>query len=151
MARSQVADRGDGLQIWRVAANILNKQQRTADRGWPSSLGLGGGLTTTHRKNLYVAKYLQPPRKWTDSLARPKHRKNGYEIRLARGMSGASIRQVNWKLQARELGKYKLDPVGVQEVRWEKRGTKRAEDYTFFYGEGNENNQLETGFTVGTN
>jgi hypothetical protein len=26
MARPQVADRGDGLRIWRVAANILNKQ-----------------------------------------------------------------------------------------------------------------------------
>jgi hypothetical protein len=26
MARPQVADRGDGLQVWRVAANILNKQ-----------------------------------------------------------------------------------------------------------------------------
>ena len=26
MARPQVADRGDGLQIWRVAANILTKQ-----------------------------------------------------------------------------------------------------------------------------
>jgi hypothetical protein len=32
MARPQVAD-GDGLQIWRVAANILNKQSRTADKG----------------------------------------------------------------------------------------------------------------------
>jgi hypothetical protein len=30
MARPQVAGRGDGLQIWRVAANILNKQSRTA-------------------------------------------------------------------------------------------------------------------------
>jgi hypothetical protein len=35
MARSRVADRGDGLQIWRIAANILNKQLRTADRVWP--------------------------------------------------------------------------------------------------------------------
>jgi hypothetical protein len=25
MARPQVADGGEGLQIWRVAANILNK------------------------------------------------------------------------------------------------------------------------------
>jgi len=25
--------------IWRVAANILNKQSRTADKGWSSSLG----------------------------------------------------------------------------------------------------------------
>jgi exonuclease III len=36
------------------------------------------------------------------------------------------------KTVARELGKYKLDLVGVQEVRWEKGGTERAEDYTFF-------------------
>jgi hypothetical protein len=26
--------------IWRVAANILNKQSRTADKGWPSSSGV---------------------------------------------------------------------------------------------------------------
>jgi hypothetical protein len=25
--------------IWRVAANILNKQSRTADKGWSSKLG----------------------------------------------------------------------------------------------------------------
>jgi hypothetical protein len=30
-------------QVWRVAANIFNKQSRTADRGWPSSLGVGRG------------------------------------------------------------------------------------------------------------
>jgi hypothetical protein len=41
MARPQVADGGDDLQIWRVAANILNKQSRTADKGWSSSLGVG--------------------------------------------------------------------------------------------------------------
>jgi hypothetical protein len=34
MARPQVADGGDGLQIWRVAAIILNKQSRTADIEW---------------------------------------------------------------------------------------------------------------------
>jgi hypothetical protein len=43
MARPQVADGGDGLQIWRVSANILNKQSRTADRGWSTSLGVGRG------------------------------------------------------------------------------------------------------------
>jgi hypothetical protein len=32
---------------------------------------------------------------------------------------------------ARELARYKLDLVGVQEVRWDKRGTVRAGDYTF--------------------
>jgi predicted nuclease with TOPRIM domain len=33
MARPQVADGGDGLQIWRVAANVLNKESRTAESG----------------------------------------------------------------------------------------------------------------------
>jgi hypothetical protein len=37
----QVADGGDGLQIWMVGENILNKQSRTADRGWSYSLGVG--------------------------------------------------------------------------------------------------------------
>jgi hypothetical protein len=39
MARPQVLDGGDTFQVWRVAANILNKQSRTADKGWSSSLG----------------------------------------------------------------------------------------------------------------
>jgi hypothetical protein len=30
--------------------NILNKQQRKNDKGWSSSLGVGVGLTTPHRK-----------------------------------------------------------------------------------------------------
>jgi hypothetical protein len=47
MARPQVADGGDGLQVWRVAANILNKQSRTADKGWPSSLGVGRGANNS--------------------------------------------------------------------------------------------------------
>jgi exonuclease III len=52
------------------------------------------------------------------------------------------------KTVARESGKYRLDLVGVQEVRWEKSGTERAEDYTFFYGEGNGDHQLGTGVFV---
>jgi hypothetical protein len=32
------------------------------------------------------------------------------------------------KTVARELGKYKLDLVGVQEVRWDKGGTEQTED-----------------------
>jgi hypothetical protein len=46
----QVAD-GDGLQIWRVASNILNKQLQTADKGCGSpAWGLGKGLTASHHK-----------------------------------------------------------------------------------------------------
>jgi hypothetical protein len=43
MTRPQVADGGDGLQIWSVAANILNKQSRTADKGRSSNFGVGCG------------------------------------------------------------------------------------------------------------
>jgi hypothetical protein len=50
MARPQVADEGDGLQIWMVAANILNKQTRQPIRGGPPALGLGVGLTTPRLK-----------------------------------------------------------------------------------------------------
>jgi hypothetical protein len=32
MGRPQVADGGDGLQIWKVTANIMNKQLRAADK-----------------------------------------------------------------------------------------------------------------------
>jgi len=50
------------------------------------------------------------------------------------------------KAAARELGRYKLDVVGVQEVRWDKGGTAREGDYDFFNGKGNDNHQLGTGF-----
>ena len=35
---------------------------------------------------------------------------------------------------AKELARYKLDLVGVEEVRWDKGGMLRAGDYNFVYG-----------------
>jgi hypothetical protein len=37
----------NGLQIWRTATNTLNKQSRTAEKGWSSSLGVGRGANNS--------------------------------------------------------------------------------------------------------
>jgi hypothetical protein len=50
MARPQAADGEDDSQMWRVDANILNKQSWTTDKRWVSNLGVGEELTTVHRK-----------------------------------------------------------------------------------------------------
>ena len=36
MSRRQVVVGRNGLQIWRLAANILNKQSQAANKGWSS-------------------------------------------------------------------------------------------------------------------
>jgi hypothetical protein len=46
---------------------------------------------------------------------------------------------------AEAISKYKLDLVGLQEVRWGEGGTEPAGEYTFFYGTGNENHELDKG------
>jgi hypothetical protein len=48
----------------------------------------------------------------------------------------------------RELARYKLNLVGVQEVRWEGGGTEPAGEYTFFYEKRNKNHELGTGIFV---
>jgi hypothetical protein len=40
---------------------------------------------------------------------------------------------------SKEPSKYRLDLVGVQEVRWEGGDIEPAEEYKFFYGKGHEN------------
>jgi hypothetical protein len=47
MAHPQVADGGDALQIWRVAASILNKESQTAYKGWSSNLGFVHGANNS--------------------------------------------------------------------------------------------------------
>jgi hypothetical protein len=47
---------------------------------------------------------------------------------------------------SRELARYKLHLVGVQEVRWEGGGTEPAGEYKFFYVNGKKNHELSTVF-----
>jgi hypothetical protein len=50
--------REEQTRTWRVAGNKLNKQPRTADQGWSSSLGVGRGANNTpSRENVNVMNY----------------------------------------------------------------------------------------------
>ena len=79
-------------------------------------------------------------RTWTDTLVQPKQRKR--DMRFGTWNVRSLYRAGSLTAAARVLARHKLDLVGVQEVRWDKRGTVRAGDYYFFYGQGNENHQL---------
>jgi hypothetical protein len=43
MAHHQISDGEDCIQHWKLAGNIMNKQQQTADKGWSSCLVIGCG------------------------------------------------------------------------------------------------------------
>jgi hypothetical protein len=127
MVRPQAVDEGDTLQVWRVAANILNKQSRTADKGWSSSVG----LTTPQHKNMLVTRDHTKPQTWTDSLdKRPRRKKIDMRFgtwNVRRMYNAGSLGAV-----AEEISKYKLDLVGVQEVRWDGGGTIPAGEIYIF-------------------
>ena len=58
--------------VWRVPANILNKQKRTAERGGPPTRSLDELLTIPHLKNYHITKYRLVPETCTDPLVRSK-------------------------------------------------------------------------------
>ena len=58
MARLQVADRGTASDM-EVAANKLNEQSWTADKGWSSSLGVGRGANNASLYDIHVKKQAQ--------------------------------------------------------------------------------------------
>jgi hypothetical protein len=146
MARPQGVEGGDGLQIWRVAANILNKHSRTADKVWFSNLEgwtWGYKLLAVKKKKLLM-KIHKKPRTWMDSLnKRPKRKK--LDMRIVTWNFRSMHRAGSLRVVTEEVLKYKLDLVGVEEVRWDQDGTEPAGQYTFFYGNGNQNHELGTG------
>jgi hypothetical protein len=92
MARPHVADGGDGHQIWRVAASILNKRSRAANKGWSSSLRVG--LSTLHSKNKFVTTCYKGPGTWEDSLdKRPKLEKT--DMRFS-ACNVRGLRETGW-------------------------------------------------------
>jgi hypothetical protein len=67
----------------------------------------------------------------------------GFGTWNARSMYRAGVRGV----VREEISKYKLDLVGVQEVRWDRGGTEPAGQYIFFYWKRNQNHKLGMGFS----
>ena len=100
---------GYGLQIWRVAANILNMQSWTADRDGPPAWGFVEGLTTPHRKKETVTHPLGKPRNWTDFLVRPQQMNKGMRFGA---WNVTSLYRTGAVTVARELAKHRLDLVG---------------------------------------
>jgi len=70
------------------------------------------------------------PRAWTDPLVQPMQWERC--MRFGTWSVRSLCRSGSLTAVARELARYKLDSVGVQEVRWDRRGTVRAGDYIFF-------------------
>jgi hypothetical protein len=66
------------------------------------------------------------PRTWTDLLVRPKQWKR--DTKLSTGKVRSLYRAGSLTTAIKELARYKLDLVGVQEVRWDKGGMVRAWD-----------------------
>ena len=122
--------------IWRVAANIVNKQSWTAKRGGPPACGLVEVLTTPPREKTL----LRNIRKARCFLWRQNNLEVNYSPTWISG--GVFLAEVScsrkrdiflgtWNVRslyragsltaaARELARYKLDLVGVQEVRRDK-------------------------------
>ena len=136
-----------GLQIWTVAANMLNKHSQTAKKGWSSSLGFGRGVNNSSPQKLkHVTNHTQKPWNWTDPSVHPKQWKR--DMRFGKWNLRSLYRSGSFTTIVMELARYKLDLVGVQEVRWDKAETVRAGDYTLVYRKGNENQLLGTGFFI---
>ena len=85
------------------------------------------------------------PRTRTDSSVRRQQSKT--DMRFGTWNVTGHYRSGSVTAAAKELAKYKLDLVDVQEVRWDKRGTVRAGDYNFLCNK-NENQQSGTGIFV---
>jgi hypothetical protein len=105
-----------------------------SSRGQPTRSGrpawrLDEVLTIPHRKTGLDTKGIHEPRTWTESLIRTK--KWNRDMKFGTWNDGSPYRSGTLSTISRELAKYKLSLVCVQEVRWEKESTVRAGKYFF--------------------
>ena len=77
-------------------------------------------LTTPSPKTGLIMKYIHVPRAWTDPLVRPKQWKT--DMRFVTWNVSIICRSGSLATVARELVRYKLYLLSVQEVRWAEGG-----------------------------
>jgi hypothetical protein len=101
MARHRVAYRGDGLQMWKVAANIMKNQLWRANKGWSSSLDVERGV-----------------------MQRSRQRKTDLSFGTSnvRGLCRAGSQET----VESTLAKCNFDVLAVQEVRWGEVGSQKV-------------------------
>ena len=119
------------LPLWRVAANILNKESQTAENSGPPAWWLGEVLTTSPKKKYFVTKYSHwNPPTWIGTSVRPKQLKGdmSFDTSNVRSLHGAGLIAAADK----EWERYKLDLVGVWGLVIQK-STVRIGDYNFFF------------------
>jgi hypothetical protein len=92
-------------------------------------------------------KSVNEPRTWTDYFDKRPKRLNK-DIRFGTWNIRSMYRMGSLMTVSRELSRYRLNLVGVQEVRWDGSGTKLAGEYTFFYIKRSVNHELGTGLFV---
>jgi hypothetical protein len=81
---------------------------------------------------LYEQKWIENRRKLKSTTSvYPKQKK--MDMKSGTWNVRSTYRAGSHKAMAEEISKYKLDLVGVQEVRWGGGGTETAGEYKFFY------------------
>ena len=83
-------------------------------------------------------------------LTLPMVQRKPGDIKFGTWIVRSLYRPGSLKTVATELARYKLDLVGIVDVRWDKGRIVRTGDYTFFYGKGNENLQWGTDLLYST-
>jgi hypothetical protein len=80
-------------------------------------LGVGRGANNSSPYSYHVTKHIAKARTWTDPLVQRKQRAS--VIRVGTWNVRTLYRSGSLMRVAEELARYKLDLVGVEEVRWD--------------------------------
>ena len=86
--------------------------------------------TTPHLKTGHAMKQIHVPCAWTDPAVRGKQWQR--DMRFGKWNVRSLYRAGSLTAAVRELARYKLYLVCVQDVRWDKGGPVSAGDYNFF-------------------